>query len=66
MIIVARTVFYENNRYYPQVFIYEYLYKKILEYDEIKMSEDIGVNKPMLPNNITDARLYYLPLLVLS
>ena len=66
MIIVARTVFYENNRYYPQVFIYEYLYKKILEYDKIKMSEDIGVNKPMLPNNITDARLYYLSLLVLS
>ena len=66
MIIVARTAFYENNRYYPQVFIYEYLYKKILEYDKIKMSEDIGVNKPMLPNNITDARLYYLSLLVLS
>ena len=48
MIIVARTVFYENNRYYPQVFIYECLYKKILEYDKIKMSGDIGVNKPMV------------------
>ena len=48
MIIVARTVFHENNRYCPQVFIYECLYKKILEYDKIKMSEDTGVNKPMV------------------
>ena len=27
MIIVVRTVFYENNKYYPQVFIEECLYK---------------------------------------
>ena len=27
MIIVVRDVFYENNKYYPQVFLDEYLYK---------------------------------------
>ena len=27
MTIVVRAVFYENNKYYPQVFLYEYLYK---------------------------------------
>ena len=27
MIIVARAVFHENNKYYPQVFLDEYLYK---------------------------------------
>ena len=27
MIIVVRAAFYENNKYYPQVFLNEYLYK---------------------------------------
>ena len=27
MIIIARTVFYENNKYYPQSFLNECLYK---------------------------------------
>ena len=27
MIVVARTVFHENNKYYPQVFLDECLYK---------------------------------------
>ena len=27
MIIVVRAVFHENNKYYPQVFLDEYLYK---------------------------------------
>ena len=27
MRIVVRTIFYENNKYYPQVFLDEYLYK---------------------------------------
>ena len=27
MTIVVRTIFYENNKYYPQVFLDEYLYK---------------------------------------
>ena len=27
IIIVVRAVFHENNKYYPQVFISEYLYK---------------------------------------
>ena len=27
MIIVVRAVFYQNNKYYPQAFLYQYLYK---------------------------------------
>ena len=27
MRIVVRTIFYENNKYYPQVFLDKYLYK---------------------------------------
>ena len=27
MTIVVRSVFHENNKYYPQVFLYEFLYK---------------------------------------
>ena len=27
MVIVARAVFHENNKYYPQVFLDEFLYK---------------------------------------
>ena len=27
MIIVARAIFYENNKYYPQIFLDECLYK---------------------------------------
>ena len=27
MIIIVRAVFYENNKYYPQFFLDEYLYK---------------------------------------
>ena len=27
IIIVPRAVFHENNKYYPQIFLHEYLYK---------------------------------------
>ena len=27
MVIVVRAIFYENNKYYPQVFLDEYLYE---------------------------------------
>ena len=30
MIITVRAVFHENNKYYPQVFLDEYLYKLII------------------------------------
>ena len=44
MIIVVRVVFYENNKYYLQVFSDdEFLYK--LHYDRIDVSEEIDVNK---------------------
>ena len=47
MTIVVRPVFHENNKYYPQVFLDECLYKiqKLLYYDRINVSEGIDVNK---------------------
>ena len=46
LIIVVRSVFQEDNKYYPQVFENECLYElKILEYDKIDVSEGIDVNK---------------------
>ena len=48
MIIVVRAAFYENNKYYPQVFLDECLYKlqkniKILYYNRIEVAEGIDV-----------------------
>ena len=46
MIVVVRTVFDEGNKYYPQGFLDEYLYKLyMLEYDRIDMSGEIDVSK---------------------
>ena len=46
LIIVVRSVFQEDNKYYPQVFENECLYElKILEYDKIDVSEGIDFNK---------------------
>ena len=48
MIIVVRAVLYENNKYYPQVFSDEFLFKlqiiKMLYYDRIDVFEEIDVN----------------------
>ena len=47
MIIVIRAVFYENNKYYPQVFVDECFYKLwIIQkcYDTIEVPEGIDVN----------------------
>ena len=48
MIIVVRAVSYENNKYYPQVFSDEFLFKlqiiKMLYYDRIDVFEEIDVN----------------------
>ena len=48
MIIAVRAVFLKNNKYYPQVFLDECLYKlnlKMLYYDKIEISEGTYVNK---------------------
>ena len=50
MIIVVRAVFHENNKYYPQVFLDECLYKlynniKMLYFNRIDLSEGNDVNK---------------------
>ena len=47
MVIVIRAIFYENNKYCPQVVLDECLYKiqKLLYYDRIEVSEGIDVNK---------------------
>ena len=46
MIIVVRSVFYEGNKCYPQVFLEVCLYKLwMLEYDRIEILEGIDVNK---------------------
>ena len=44
--IIIRSVFEENGKYYPQVFLDEYLYEVyMLEYDRIDISEGIDINK---------------------
>ena len=44
MIIVVRVICYENNEYYPHIFLYECPYE-LLYYDKIDVSEGIYVNK---------------------
>ena len=54
MTIIVRSVFEEDGKLYPQVFLNDTLYelnvlKKImLEYDRINISEGIDVNKTSL------------------
>ena len=46
MIIIVISVSYEGNKYYPQVFLDECLYKLLmLKYDRIDVSKGIDVNK---------------------
>ena len=50
MTIVVRAVFHKNNKYYPQVFLDECLYKlynniKMLYFNRIDVSEGNDVNK---------------------
>ena len=49
IIIVVRAAFHETNKYYPQVFLDECLYKlwiiKMIYYNRIDISEGIDVNK---------------------
>ena len=46
MKIIIRSVFLEDKKYYPQVFLNECLYELwMLEYDKRNISEGIDVNK---------------------
>ena len=46
MKIIIRSVFLEDKKFYPQVFLNECLYELwMLEYDKINISEGIDVNK---------------------
>ena len=44
--VIVRSVFEEDGKYYPQVFLDECLYElQMLEYDRIDISEEIDTNK---------------------
>ena len=44
--IIIKSVFEEDGKYYPQIFLHECLYELyMLEYDRIDISEGIDVNK---------------------
>ena len=44
--IIVRSVFEEDGKYYPQVFLDECLYEvKMLGYDRIDISEGININE---------------------
>ena len=46
MLVVVRSVFHEDNKCYPQIFLGERLYKlQMLNFDRIDVSEGIDVNK---------------------
>ena len=46
MIVIVRHVFHEGNKYYPQIFLNECLYKlKMLEYNKIEAFEDIDFSR---------------------
>ena len=46
MLVAVRSVFHEDNKYYPQAFLGERLYKlQMLNFDRIDVSEGIDVNK---------------------
>ena len=61
MVIVVRSVFHEDNKYYPQDFLDECLYKlKMLEYDQIDMSEGIDVNESKESCRCINCNHYFL------
>ena len=45
--IIVRTVFEEDGKYYPQIFLDECLYesKKVLQYERLDVSQGIYLNK---------------------
>ena len=49
---VARAVFHENNKYYPQIFLDEGLHKLQILLDRIDVSEGVNVNKTTKSKNV--------------
>ena len=46
LIIAVKSVFHDDNKYYPQVFLVEFVYKlEIFEYDRIDVFESIDFKK---------------------
>ena len=47
MAIIVRSVFEEDDKFYPQIYLNKCLYDlKMLEYDTLDISEGIDINKP--------------------
>ena len=40
IIIVVRAIFYKNNKYYPQVFLDEFLYKLETQTEKVKSFDE--------------------------
>ena len=67
MTVVVRSVFEENDKYYPQVYLDECFYGFLmLEYDRIDFSEEIDINKRSGSKECVICYDWYLTLLVLS
>ena len=58
--IVVRSVFHEDNKYYPKNFFNKYLYElEMLEYDKIDISKGIDVNKTNLSKECDICHYWY-------
>ena len=68
--VTSRSVFKEDGKLYPQVFIDDTLYelniKKMLEYNRIDISEGTDVNKTNLSKDCDICHYWYLRILVLN
>ena len=63
MTITIRSVFEEDGKLYPQVFLDDTLYElnvqKMLEYDRINISEGIDINKTSASKNYDICHYWY-------
>ena len=58
--IIIRTIFEEDDKYYSQVFLDDYLYEiSMVEYDRIDISEGIDINKTKNASRECDIRHYW-------
>ena len=59
--IIVRSVFEEDGKYYPIIFLDECLYEVyMLEYDKIDTSEGIDINKTMASKECDICHYWYL------
>ena len=60
MTIVVRSVFEEYGKFYPQIYLEEYLYElQMLEYDRIDISEGLGINKANASKKYDNCHYWY-------